>query len=376
MSKHSMIRRTTRALCTALAVCLSAGVAAAETVKPLGTHEYLLTVSRPNQLHIIDTRTNKIARSCDLPKHATPGLMALSPDNTIAYVLVNGWEDVLGIDLRDCTRVFAAHQSQGDVRVKSFASVAVSTDGKTLYTVQNRVRMHRSHFEALEPLLAVFNTADGLDAKPVRTFPVDRRITTIAATAQGKVILGGADIKQIDPANGTMETLVELQSWKLERWMTPDAFAMFNGGEQSNEYVMPYVTAKFKDDTNNMETAEWWWGMTRINLATGKLEQEQFTPFEFIMFNVVSDPRDHNIVYGVFNNLSKHDVAQKKMLKATDVDHTYYNINISGDGKRVYIGGTASDIAVYDTDTLKKITNIRMPGGMSASDLRIVKLAD
>jgi len=32
-----------------------------------GGHEYLLTVSRPNQLHVIDTETNEVVRSCDVP---------------------------------------------------------------------------------------------------------------------------------------------------------------------------------------------------------------------------------------------------------------------------------------------------------------------
>jgi quinohemoprotein amine dehydrogenase beta subunit len=376
MKPASMIRDLLRPACALTLTAVLGGCAATRdvTVEPKGLHEYLLTVSRPNHLHVIDTQTHAFVRSCELPGRQAPGLMALSPDNRIAYVLTNGWENVLGIEVETCKQVFAAHQSYDDVQVKTHGSLAVSPDGKELYTVQNRTRKHRSHFEVLEPRLAVFDTAGGLDAKPIRTFPVDRRITTIAATKTGKVVLGGADLKQIDPKTGKVEMLAELQSWKLERWMTPDAFAMFNGGEQSDEYILPYVTAKFADDTKNMETAEWWWGMNRVDLKTGKVEQMPFTPFEFVIFNFVTSPQDRNVVYGVFNKLSRHDLREKKMVNAVPLDHTYYNINITGDGKRIYVGGTANDIGVYDAETLEKISNIQMPGDMAASDLRMVKL--
>lgn len=376
MKSASMIREMLRpAFALTLAAVLT-GYSSIEAVavEPQELHEYLLTVSRPNHLHVIDTATNEIVRSCELPGRQAPGLMALSPDNRIAYVLINGWENVFGIEWETCTQVFGARQSYDDVQVKTHGSLAVSPDGKEFYTVQNRTRKHRSHFEVLEPRLAVFDTAGGLDAKPIRTFPVDRRITTIAATKTGKVVLGGADLKQIDPRTGEVEMLAELQSWELERWMTPDAFAMFNGGEQSDEYILPYVTAEFADDTNDMETAKWWWGMNRVDLKTGEVEQMPFTPFEFVIFNFISNPQDRNLVYGVFNKLSKHDLREKTMVSSVTLDHTYYNINITGDGKTIYVGGTANDIGVYDAETLEKITNIPMPGDMAASDLRIVKL--
>lgn len=376
MKSASMIREMLRPACALTLAAVLTGCSSIEAVAvdTQGLHEYLLTVSRPNHLHVIDTETNEIVRSCELPGRQAPGLMALSPDNRIAYVLINGWENVFGIEVETCTQVFGARQSYDDVQVKTHGSLAVSPDGKEFYTVQNRTRKYRSHFEVLEPRLAVFDTAGGLDAKPIRTFPVDRRITTIAATKTGKVVLGGADLKQIDPRTGEVEMLAELQSWELERWMTPDAFAMFNGGEQSDEYILPYVTAEFADDTNDMETAEWWWGMNRVDLKTGEVEQMPFTPFEFVIFNFISNPQDRNVVYGVFNKLSKHDLREKTMVSSVTLDHTYYNINITGDGKTIYVGGTANDIGVYDAETLEKITNIPMPGDMAASDLRIVKL--
>nr|WP_242521753.1 quinohemoprotein amine dehydrogenase subunit beta [Motiliproteus sp. SC1-56] len=336
--------------------------------------EYLLTVTRPNHLQVIDMATNEVARRCEIPG-SFGGQIALSPDNRIAYILSNGMENLYGFNIESCEQVFSAYQSSNEVQVKTFVSLAVSTDGEELYTIQNPVRLLKDEFQVMSPVLAVFNTGDGLNAKPVRTFPVDRRITTIAAAATGEVFLGGGDLKAIDPKTGKTRLVEALQSEERPGWLTPDAFAMFNLGEQANEYILPYVTAEFTDDTMNFETAAWWWGMNRVDLATGKAERMEFAPFEFIIFNVVADPTDKNTLYGAFNTLSKHDVAKREVLGVKELDHTYYNINISGDGERLYLGGTASDISIHDPETLDKIGGIQLSGDMSTSDLRVARLS-
>ncbi|MEH6470345.1 MAG: quinohemoprotein amine dehydrogenase subunit beta [Halopseudomonas sp.] len=356
-----------------LSGCSSLGQSTAATASSSSSHEYLLTVTRPNDLHVIDMETNKVVRSCDIPG-SFGGQISLSPDNRIAYILTNGMENVYGFNIETCDLVFSAIQSSKDIKVKTFVSISVSSDGNELYTVQNPVKMLKDEFRVMPPVLAVFNTADGTNAKPVRSFPVDRRITTIAAAANGEVFLGGGDLKAIDPKTGKIRMVSALQSENRPNWLTPDAFAMFNLGEQANEYILPYVTAEFTDDTMNFETAAWWWGMNRVDLATGKNERMEFAPFEFIIFNVVADPNDKNTVYGAFNTLSKHDVKNKKVLGVKNLEHTYYNINISGDSKRIYIGGTSSDISIHDPDSLDKVGSIQLPGDMSTADLRVARL--
>ncbi|MGL1834708.1 quinohemoprotein amine dehydrogenase subunit beta [Rhodocyclaceae bacterium SMB388] len=363
-------------LCGAAAVMvLTAGCAGTGTGSRAGAgEEYLLTVTRPGQLHVMDMRTNTLLRSCDIPGNFGSGAMAVSPDGRHAYVLSNMWEDVYGFDIRSCEIVFSAAQSTKDVKVKTFQSIAVSADGRELYTVQNPVRHHTDRMEVLQPQLAVFNIADGRDAKPVRTFPVSRRITKIAATATGEVILGGADVEAIDAKTGAVRTVTPLANWdRGPLWLPPDAFAMHSQGEHVNEYIMPYVTAKFDSEEWDFDTAEWWWGMSRVDLNTGKAVQMEIIPFEFIIFTFVSDPNDPDILYGAFNTLSKHDIAKKETLQVVPLPHTYYSVNISGDGKTLYVGGAASVISIHDSDTLEKTAEIVLPGDMSTADLRVAR---
>ncbi|MET3999782.1 quinohemoprotein amine dehydrogenase subunit beta [Marinobacterium sp. MBR-109] len=372
MKISKMFKSTALAGSLGTAALLSAVAPAAAAAQ-----EYLLTVTRPGHLHVIDMKTNKIERTCDIPGNFGSGSIAPSPDGKIAYVLSNGMEDVYGFDIRTCEITFHAAQSTPTMKVKTFQSLTVSPDGKEVYTVQNPFGMERDRLTVEQPRLAVFNVADGVGAKPVRTFPVDRRITKIAATAKGDVILGGADVKSIDPKTGEVSMVTPLQNWeKGPLWLPPDAFAMHSQGEQSNEYIMPYVTAKFDSEEWNFETAEWWWGMSRVDLETGEATRMEMIPFEYIIFNFISDPRDPNILYGAFNTLSKHDIRTGETLALREMEHTYYNLNITADGKTIYVGGTASDISVHDSETLEKIGSIELSGDMTTSDLRVATIRD
>ncbi len=367
----------TAALAGLLGAAVLAAGCATKTMAPTAgvTDEYLLTVTRPGQLQVMDMQAHAILRSCDIPGKFGSGSIAPSPDGRTAFVLSNMWEDVYGIDIETCEVVFSAIQSGGDIRVKTFQSVAVSVDGRELYTVQNPVRHLPDRLEVLQPQLAVYNIADGLNAQPARTFPVNRRITKIAATATGEVILGGADVEAIDPRTGATRVVTALANWdRGPLWLPPDAFAMHSQGEHVNEYIMPYVTARFESEEWDFDAAEWWWGFSRVDLATGRAEQMEIFPLEFIIFTMVSDPNDRNILYGAFNTVSRHDVAKKETLAVEPLDHTYYAINISGDGSKLFIGGAGNDISIHDSASLAKIGSIQLPGDMSTADLRVARI--
>lgn len=341
-----------------------------------GGHEYILTVTRPNQLHIVDTETNELVRTCDVPGTFGNGGIAMSPDGRIAYVMTNMWEDVYGFDITNCEIKFSAKQSYDNVQVKSIISMSVSADGKELYTVQNPVRKLSDRFETMEPRLAVFNIEDGLNTKPVRTFPVDRRITKIAAMHNGEVLLGGGDLKAIDTKTGKVRMVKALQNWNRapDKWVPPDAFGMHSLGEHVGEFIVAYSTVRWNGEPGDMSKADILWGHIRIDLETGDMESIETLPFEFIVFNWLTDPNDKDIVYGSFNQLSKHNVKTGETLGVQAMEHTYYNINMTGDGKTLYIGGTSSDISVHRSDTLEKIGSIQLTGDMSTSDLRLARL--
>lgn len=340
----------------------------ASPVDANGEREYLVTMVRPDQLYLIDPETQDVVRRCDVEGAFGPGTLQLSPDNRTAYVLHNRWEDVVGIDLTSCDEVFRARQSAGNLRAKSIASLALSPDGSRLYTVWDQVRLHLDHYEVLEPRLAVYDTAAGLGAEPLATFPAPRQVTTMAAAGDGYLYLAGADIYRVDPENGDTEVAIANRTWDRPGFSPPDSLAMWSMGEVTGEFLRPYTVAETLDDGEEA----WHWGISRVDLATGETENKEVAPFEFIIFSMVSDPRDRDVLYGVYTQLSKLDARTREIVKVIDLDHTYYSINTSYDGTRIYLGGASSDIAIYDDD-FNDLGRIRLPGDMSTATLKVAR---
>jgi hypothetical protein len=94
--------------------------------------------------------------------------------------------------------------------------------------------------------------------------------------------------------------------------------------------------------------------------ATGKVD---FAALVEIYFTGMRSPKDRNIIYGVLNRLTKYDVREKKLLAHAELDHSYYAVNLSRDGSKVFLGGTLNDIAIFDADDLRPLGKIKLPGG-------------
>jgi len=336
------------------------------------TKDYMVVVNRPNRVNLIDLTTNQVERSCQLPGTSAPGTVVMSPDKRIAYVLADHFSNVYGINLDNCELVFSAIQSYANIRIKSLASIAISPDGKEIYTHQNPTRLLSDHFEVMDAQVAVFNTSDGLKAQPVRTYPAPRQVTIMVTDKSGTLYLGAPDIYAMNPATGETRMVIASRGLQTPLFSQRDSLTMWPIGSVSNEFIRLYTTAKYKDESQNLETADWMWGYERIDLNTGEAESREFGPLEVVLFSGMTRPSDKNQMYAVLTQLKKFDVAKQQELMSVDLEHTYYCINFSTDGKKIYLAGTFHDIAIYDADTLEKLGNIQLEGGdMSLSPTQI-----
>jgi len=338
--------------------------------------DFMVVVNRPNNMRLIDLQQRKVVNTCELPGDFGPGTVAMSPDNRTAYVLTNRFENVYGVDVDSCEIRFSAIQSQGDERVKTIGSIAVSPDGKELYTHQNPTRLLIDRYEVQESRIAVYDTSAGLNAMPVRTFPAPRQITIMAVGDDGTLYMGGRDIFAMNVQTG--ETSVALASQSVDDPLESprDSLTLWPIGGVSNEMVRMYSAARYQDESQDMETADWVWGFERIDLATGEAEDAVFGPLEVVLFSGMARPSDPNQFFGVLTQLKKFDVATQTELQSVDLEHSYYCINFATDGQEIYLAGTFNDIAVYDPDTLEKLANIQLPGGdMSLANTRVFSRA-
>ena len=98
-----------------------------------------------------------------------------------------------------------------------------------------------------------------------------------------------------------------------------------------------------------------------LNLTTGKLAYHDFEKTSALIFSAVMSPTEH-AAFGVYTTLSKIGTQPYRLEKRVDLQHTYYAVLVSTDGKEVYTAGAMCDVTVFDADTLAEKANIELPG--------------
>lgn len=362
-----------RWLRVAVAAALSLGLAAAAMAE-----DYLVTATKPDNLFVIDAQAHKVIKHIKLHNAGTGAQTVVpSPDGRRAYVVVNRWESVTGVDLDSGKEVFRADLSSGDERVKVPFTLALNPNGKELYVYESPVKLELGEYKVEPTRIAVFDTNAGLHAKPVRTFEAPRRIIMLFPSTDGKYLYGlGWDLYKFDAATGKLVHTFKILNWKRKNYGPPDVLDVWPQYEQTGIFTTLYYATRTDKPAN--DPAAYKTGLITLNLKTGKFSYQDFENTSVVIFSAVVSPKDHNDVYAVYTTLSKIRLnaspGEGKLVDRIDLPHTFYAINISSDGKYVYLGGTMNDVAVYDTATMKQVADIHLPGGgdQALSSLRII----
>jgi quinohemoprotein amine dehydrogenase beta subunit len=336
--------------------------------------DYLVVASRPNRLHVIDLAARRVSNTFEIPGNGVASTITLPKDGKVAYVLTNRNESVVGIDLESGKQVFRADMSEPGVRVKSMFAVAVSQDGKQLFVHQIPTRIKANEYEVLPTRIAVYRTADGVGAAPARVFPAPRRIGMLAAGPHSNRFLAlGWDMYVFDAATGKIDKTFPLRNWKREGMGEPDLLAFWPQYEQAGVFSAPYYAPRTNVEPTSPEAFQL--GMLTFDLDTEKMAVAEVANAETAIFSSVVNPVNRNEVFTVMNQVTRIDLATRKIVKQAPADRSYYAINISSDGKELYLGGATELISVYDSNTLQKTAEIVIPGGhdQGASSLRIIQ---
>lgn len=355
---------TTRlgSLLAGAAIVAAVGMAASS---PSVAKDFIIATTKPNNLFVVDMAERKVVSECQILGRGSPVSMSPSPTSNVVYVSTNGWGEVSGVDTETCEEVFHADLSEGNIRAKNIAAMTVSRDGKELFVQQTRVELLPDRYNILPHRIAVYDTDAGLDATPKRSFEVPRGISIMTPSVDGKYLwAGGHDAYQIEIATGEIVNTVPILNWQKDRpnYGKPDALAFWPLYEQTEIMVLPYFAPKFASEKQE-EMVDFVVGTTRIDLTDNTWVQEDLTTADVLIFSMSLSTVDPDIIYGVYTQLSKYNVATRELEKRVDLDHTYYSVNVSSDGKEVYVGSTNDDIAIYDADTLEKLGAVKLPGG-------------
>lgn len=328
-------------------------------------NEYMVLTNYPNNLQVIDLSTDEVYKTCAMPGHYGPGQVQMSPDKSRAYVLTNSFKEIYGINVDTCEMEFKARfakESGEDAR--SMFSMAISADGKEIYTVTNPTKKYADHYRIQEPRLQVYNTADGLEAKAVRTFPAPRQMYIMQAADDGSLYAAGPDFYKVDVNTGEFEVAIPLRNWEREGFGAPDVLYFWPHQQYNRDFSILYTAPKLADDGVTEE--DFVYGFINVNLATGKTERQDFGSVSEVYFTGMRHPKDPNRVYGVLNNLNVYDISKQEQIKSQSLNHTYYNINFNRNADKIYLAGTINEVSVHDAETLEPLKLIKLEGGDQA----------
>ena len=359
-------------LCGLLA---AAALAAALAAGPAAAKDFLVAGAKPNKLVLIDLEARAVAKMLEIPGPGiAPGTIVPSPDGRVAYVVTNRLESVSGIELATGKEVFRADFSTADVRTKAMFAMDVSPDGKELFVFQSPVRLGLGEYTVQDTRIAVFDTAAGVGAKPVRVLKAPRRLVVFAFARDGKSLWAlGWDLYRIDPATGAILETHKVLNWDRANHSPPDVLDVWPQFEQAGVFSTPYFTAR--TDLPPDAPGAFRTGMLTLDLASGAMAMKDFEDTSVVIFSSVVNPQRRDEAYSVYTQLSKIDLAKGELVKRIELPHTYYAVNVSSDGRELYVGGTMCDIGVHATDSLDRLATITIPGcpDQGIASLRIVR---
>lgn len=337
--------------------------------------DYLVTAARPDLVVVADPAERKVIKTFHIPNTSmgnSPGALAVSKNGNVAYVIHNRWESVSGIDLESGKEVFRADLSSAGVRAKAPYAIDISPDGKELAVFVNPTQLLPGEYRVMDPYVAIFDTSAGLQAQPVRKLNVPRRVSSLIYSPDASRLYAFSwNMLVLDPKSGKQIGEHPWRSWKRKGFGEPDTLAIWPQFEQAGEFATPYYINHTGADGKTVQKA----GIWSLDLVKDTVRFHEFEDASVVLFSTVINPVRRNEAYTVYTQLTKTDVDTGKLIKRIDLDHTYYTVNISSDGKELYVGGTIDDIAVYDSQTLEKKGKIMIPGGgdQVLTSLRVVQ---
>ena len=333
--------------------------------------DLLVTAAKPDQLFVIDAAARTVRT-----QHRVAGAngqiftIVLSPDQRVAYLLVDRMERIVGIDLGSGREVFRADLSTSGERVKDFFALMVTPDGKELIAYELPTQLKPSEYVVEEPRFAVFRTDAGLAAKPVRSYPAPRRIHMLLARPSGQSFYAlGFDLYEYDVKTGKLLGTRGIQKWALADHSQPDLLAFWPISAPTGVFTSPVYSELKKADGVAPMTA-----LMSLNLKTGDLSYADFEPLSALIFSTVLSP-DRKHAYGVYTTLSSIDVEGHRLEKRVPLDHTFYAVNVASDGREIYLGGTNCDVGFYDASSLEKKAILKLPGcsDQALSTLNVIR---
>lgn len=288
-------------------------------------------------VEVIDGDTDAIVAT--IPVKGWSRSAALTSDKKTLYVLANR-HLIHKIDLATNQRVGTADVNQ-DGWDHFIFGFCMANDDKTGYAGMISRKTDGGDVVIGTPVVAQIDLDTG---KILRTVEVPWGVASLARVKDGTWVYAiGKDLYKIDASGADMKISETVPYFEKKYNMLPFwDYTWENGGVWSSPYYTPELM-----------------GLMTID-GSGQIVDVPLKGDPVFAYSAILSP-DRKLAYTTMDDLTVIDMAKKTYKTSTPLpEGTSYGINVSSDGKKIYIGAGGATLMVYDAATLKVMKTLQM----------------
>jgi DNA-binding beta-propeller fold protein YncE len=332
---------------------------------PALAKDILLQGMLHNQLNILDGDKDEVIGTVATKGKKVTNFTWDPKDLDKVYTITDWGQQIEQLDLKGKKWVRTIRLGGSGVKVRALDIELNPANPNLLYALSLRQRWLTDEIVDMTPAVLVIDLAT---EKIVKEIEIPRGCTNIFFGYDGsEFYVTGRDVFVYDPMTGKqvnflglahptvtgVDPQISLNIWRLH---DQSGMAMVLVGSLSTANNLPYQ-GYYTIDLKKKSTE----GSMKLVTDIGPLYNQ---------FSAVVSP-DRKYYYSVLNKVEKRDFATNRLLATADVDKSYYTIQISSDGKKVYLGGGGDSILIYDTATMKLLKHINTPGDAVLTHFRV-----
>ena len=349
----------------ALALLGTALLLASGNAPALGK-DILLQGMLHNKFNVLDGDKDEIVATIETKGKKVTNFTWDPRDLDKVYTITDWGQQIEQLDLAGKKVVRTFRMGSGDVKVRTLDIELNPANPNLLYALSLRQRWLSDEIVDMTPAVLVLDLTTG---KVVKEIEIPRGCTNIFFGDDGsEFYVTGRDVFVYDPATGKqvnflgighptttgVDPQISLNIWRLH---DQSGMAMILVGSQNSANNLMYQ-GYYTIDLRKKSTE----GSMKLVTDIGPL---------YIQFSGVVSP-DRKYYYTVLNKIEKRDFATNRLLAtAADLDKSYYTIQISSDGKKLYLGGGGDTILIYSTETMKLLKRLDTPGDAVLTHFRV-----
>ncbi len=289
-------------------------------------------------IQVIDGDTDAIV--ADITIKGATREVGLTADRKFLYVATDR-HLVHKVDL-GANRVVATIDVSNDGWDRLMFGFVVDPDGRTAYGAFMSRRTVMGEAVVGKPVVAQFELETG---KLLRSVDVPWGVAHLVSVKGGRTLYAfGQDLYKIDTTGSDLKLVDTVPMFDKGMNILPFWDYAFDNGDVAS---MNYYTEKFM-------------GLLLVDQRSGDIEDIVLKGEPAMAYSVVLAP-DRKKAYAVMDDLTVIDLVRKSYLASVPIkEGTCYGVNVSSDGRKIYVGGGGSTLTVFDAQTLKPLKVLQM----------------